>query len=373
MHALGAMAGGIAHDFNNILMVVQGYTQQLLHESQSLSNAERQGLLCNIISAAQDGAEMVERLREFHLPDAADQPYQALDLNRLITQAVAFTRPKWYTECRSRGCAVSVREELSAIPPIHGHPVELRELLTNLIFNAVDAMPNGGLLTLRTRREGQEVLLDVTDTGSGMTERVRHHCLDPFFTTKGTQSMGMGLSLVHEFAERHHASLNVESKPGQGTTFHLRFAADVPAPDESPDAASDPSVRLKILVVDDDKSVGELICQMLVSEGHEVSQRCDPHEALRDATARFFDVVVTDQSMPLMNGEDLAAALKTAQPNTRIILITGFGSDGLGRPSIDCVLSKPFSAETLLRAVAATLASPPTPASSPRETAVLTH
>ncbi len=150
LHVLGTMASGIAHDFSNILTIILGFSEQLLLEGQSLSRAERQDLLRAIVLAAHDGADMVGRLREYHFPTPADQVYQAVDLNRLIEQSIALTKPKWRADSRTHGSDITIRQDLSPIPPVHGHPAQLREMLTNLIFNAVDAMPKGGTLTLRT-------------------------------------------------------------------------------------------------------------------------------------------------------------------------------------------------------------------------------
>jgi len=359
LHSLGTMASGIAHDFNNILMLIRGFADELLHEGPGLSSGARQKLVGSIVAATHDGAGMVERLCEFHLPAAADQPYQAVDLNHLVTQAVAFTRPKWHTECRSHGCDITVRRELEDIPSIHGHPTELREILTNLIFNAIDAMPEGGSMTLRTRAEGRQVVLEVADTGTGMTERVRRHCLEPFFTTKGGHGTGMGLPVVHEIVERHGATLEVESESGKGTVFRLRFAGDTPAGSEKSAVSPGAGGRLNILVVDDDPAIGDLVAQMLAADGHRVRVTSDPHEAMRDSISEFFDLVVTDQSMPLMNGEDLAVVIKSSRPTTRILLITGFGTEGFNRGDLDSVLAKPFTAESLRCGIAEAFASPP--------------
>src|ERR1700761_7800783 len=146
-----------------------------------------------------------------------------------------FTKPKWYTECRTRGYNITLQQELSEVPPMHGHPTELREILINLIFNAVDAMPKAGTLTLRTRRESGQIILEVADTGVGMTERVRRHCFEPFFTTKGEHGTGMGLPMVHEILAHHGATTDIESEPGKGTTFRVRFPVETPA------AAGEPS------------------------------------------------------------------------------------------------------------------------------------
>ncbi|MEI9896595.1 MAG: response regulator [Chthoniobacter sp.] len=349
LHVLGTMASGIAHDFNNILTIVMGFAEQLLLEGQSLSLADRQDLLRTIVLAAHDGADMVERLREYQLPVPADQVYQPVDLNRLIEQSIALTRPKWHADSRTQGSNIIVRRDLSDLPPIHGHPAELREMLTNLIFNAVDAMPQGGTLTLRTAREAGQIVLEVHDSGMGMSDRVRRHCREPFFTTKGHHGTGMGLPMVQSTAERHGAILDIESETGKGTVFRLRFNDPAPRNTESPQRALG---SLDILVVDDEPMVCELTARLLADAGHRVRTAPDPHEALRMAAAGSFDLVVTDRAMPLMNGERLASAIKAACPATRILLATGSTGGEMADGSFDGILAKPFTSEALRSAVA---------------------
>ena len=184
LRALGMMAGGIAHDFNNALTMVLGYSELLLPYVQAKAPARELGYLHHVISAAQDATHVVARLRDFYRP-ATDEIRLAVDLNDIVQQAVSLTLPRWSSKSLADGVQIDMRTQLNEVPLISAHAPELREVLTNLIFNAVDAMPSGGTISIATSYEGEKVRLAVGDTGIGMTEEERQLCLEPFFTTKG--------------------------------------------------------------------------------------------------------------------------------------------------------------------------------------------
>ncbi len=229
-------------------------------------------------------------------------------------------------------------------------------MLANLIFNAVDAMPNGGTITVRARAEGASVRLEVSDTGTGMSDAVRLHCLEPFFTTKGQHGTGLGLSLVHTTVQRHAGTLTIESEPGRGSTFIVRL----PLPDEPARAAekidSPASVGpLHILLVDDDPLVRTSAVAQLNSQAHSVETATNGREGLDRFTAGRFDLVVTDRAMPEMGGDQLAAAIKRSAPDTPVIMLTGFGdlmaAKGEHPPGVDAVVSKPVTLDALTQAI----------------------
>jgi CheY-like chemotaxis protein len=234
--------------------------------------------------------------------------------------------------------------------------VELRDALTNLIFNAVDAMPEGGALTLRTRAvtdEGRSaVQVEVTDSGIGMDEATRRRCIEPFFTTKGERGTGLGLASVYGMLQRHDARLEIDSAPGQGTTMRMIFPAAVDeAAATGKHAASHFTLRrLRILVIDDDPILIRSMQDVLEAEGHQLEtalggqQGIDAFAAAR-GTNREFALVITDLGMPRVDGRKVAAAIKELSPRTPIILLTGWGQRLLDEndipPNIDRVLSKP--------------------------------
>ena len=364
LSALGTMAAGIAHDFNNALTLILGYSDLLLAGAKARGGETETSQLHAITTAAQDAAQIVRRLREFHRPDEGLETRVVLQLNALIEQAVSLTRPKWHEQVRHRGVEVDIRTELKELPPLQGDPAELREMLTNLIFNAVDAMPEGGVITVRTQIDDGEALLRVTDTGTGMDEETRRRCLEPFFTTKGERGTGLGLSAVYGIIERHGGAMEIESEPGQGTTFCIRLpvAIGAAAAESAPTAngaaeteGRDASGIRRILVVDDQEIIRDVIQQQLAEDGHDVQTAGSGREALELLGTLNYDLLVTDHSMPGMTGEELAVQVKVRHPGTAVILLTGFGGsvndNARAMPGVDMILGKPASSFELRRAI----------------------
>jgi PAS domain S-box-containing protein len=356
LRAMGQMASGIAHDFNNSLSPIVGLAD-LLMRRPDLPADTAQTYVRLINTAAQDASAVVRRLRELYRDHGESATDAAVDLPRCIEEAVALTQPRWKSEALGHGVAIQVETDAAGdVPVILGDPAAIREMLTNLIFNAVDAMPQGGTITVRARAEGSEVWLRVSDTGTGMSEDVRQRCLEPFFSTKGQHGTGLGLSLVHATVQRHRGSLAVQSEPGRGSTFAIRLpvhARPVPVPlDSAPATASRP---LRILVVEDDPIVRLSVTEQLRSESHTVETASNGLEGLEKFTSGRFDVVVTDRAMPEMGGDQLAATIERLAPETPVVMLTGFGElmdakreQPLG---VDTVVSKPVTLDALTQAI----------------------
>jgi signal transduction histidine kinase len=346
LHAFGTMASGVAHDFNNALATILGFGEVALRECAL--HPDPAGLhkyLNIIITAARDGADMVTRLREFYRPDEQGEPRVIIDLNHLVDQAITITQPKWKSQALGAGKKIDIRTELSESPLVAGDAGELREMLTNLIFNAVDAMPRGGRITMRTRVDGDRVLVEVTDTGFGMTEEVRRRCLEPFFSTKGQHGTGLGLAMVYGIIERHGGILDLESTLGTGTTFVISLPKREAAAQSGTHSFEQIDRPLHVLVVDDQPVLCTLLSEYLKNDCHTVVTVNSGTEALQCFAQERFDLVITDQAMPGITGEQLAMQIKTHFPNTPIILLTGFGevSDQASADVIDLVLAKPVS------------------------------
>jgi signal transduction histidine kinase len=224
LSAFGEMAGGVVHDFSNALMSVIGYSEMLL-SNPAVRGDEATALeyLRIINTAGRDGAHVVSRLRDFYRPRGASDMFEMLDLNEIITQSLALARPR----CAKRDIDHGIRFEtdLDGSATIAGIGAELREVLTNLIFNSVDATPAEGVITLRTKQQDDRVIVEVIDTGVGMSPDVRQRCLEPFFTTKGDFGTGLGLAMVFGIIKRHQGTLELDSEPGKGTTVRLRLPA----------------------------------------------------------------------------------------------------------------------------------------------------
>ncbi|MEK7371640.1 MAG: ATP-binding protein, partial [candidate division NC10 bacterium] len=354
LRALGEMASGVAHDFNNMLAVIVGRAQLMLADIQ---DPRHRRWLQVIERSALDGAQTVRRLQEFSRV-RRDQPFVAVNVNRIVEEALEATSPRWQEEPRSRGIVVEVSTRLNPdLPPVAGDPAELREALTNLILNAVDAMPQGGTLTLETRRADGRVEILVSDTGVGMPEDVRERIFDPFFTTKGSQGTGLGLAMTYGILSRHDARVTVESEEGRGTTFRLSFAAsDLPAEPRIDAEAPRPAGPLRCLVVDDEPDVGEVLGDVLASAGHTAVVVGSGVEAIERFQAERFDVVFTDLAMPGLTGWEVARRIKGLAPGMPVFLVTGFGvevsAEEMKAKGVDAVLPKPLRIQDTLAALA---------------------
>lgn len=323
LRAFGEMAGGIVHDFNNSLMSIIGYSDLLLHDPDTLNDRETTlDYLKTLNIAGRDAAQVVGRLREFYRGREIADVFASVDLNAVIEESASLTQPKWKTQALESGRQIAIAFDLEKLPTISGDASELREIATNLILNAVDAMPGGGTITLRSRRDGSAVLFEIDDTGTGMTEEVRARCLDPFFSTKGDNGTGLGLSMVFGIVKRHNGTLNITSAPGHGTTFHLRFPTEEHASNAA--FAETPALdrRLRVLVVDDDPAPREIVSKYLAADGHEVITASNGAEAMVKIMQEPFDLLLTDHAMAGMNGLQLTAALQKMGSGQPVILMT---------------------------------------------------
>lgn len=356
--ALGTMAGGIAHDFNNALSVIMGFSDMLLEKAEDgLAREEAEEGLATILTAAEDAAKIVGRLREFYRRDTATEAVRVpVNFNELIQQAVTLTQPRWETQSRAAGSPIHVVTNLGNIGFVSGDPASLREMLTNLIFNAVDAMPDGGTITVRSGGTDEEVRIELADTGVGMSDEVRERCLEPFFTTKGKKGTGLGLAMVFGIVQRHGGTLDIESAIGKGTTFIFRFPSTAAPPQETAKLSEALSRPLRILVVDDQPVLCQLMCDFLESDMHSVETATNGQQALEKFRNGKFDLVITDHIMTEMNGEQLAAEVKKIAPRIPVVLVTGFaqGSHPAEKheSAIDFVLGKPMSHASLRKALA---------------------
>ena len=356
LRALGQMASGVAHDFNNALVPILGFSELLQLSPGVLADRERAVSYINMIhTAAGDAAKVVSRLKQFYRKQEEGDAFETVDVQKLVTQAVTLTQPKWKDQTQAKGATIRVESKLGCVPPVLGDESALREVLTNLIFNAVDAMPAGGLITVRTRLDGNFAIIEVADTGSGMTDEVRKRCLEPFFTTKGERGTGLGLSMVFGIVQRHGGSVDIESEVGKGTTFILKLPLQIAhaAAATAVDSKAVPR-NLGVLVVDDEPQVRDFVAAALAEDGHRVEVASDGAGGLRRFRDDAFDVVITDKAMPGMSGDQMASAMKLMKPGTPVILLTGFGQflDKADLPGIDVLLNKPVGLQSLREALA---------------------
>jgi len=359
LRAVGQMASGIAHDINNALSPVSLYAEAMLETEKNLSERAR-GYLETIQRSVEDVAQTVARMREFYRPREQQIALTAVQLNIMVQQVVELTRARWSDQPLQSGIVIHAATELAPdLPKIMGVEGEIREALTNLVFNAVDAMPEGGTLTLRTRLADADpqpaaVVVEVADNGIGMDEDTRRRCLEPFFTTKGERGTGLGLAMVFGMVQRHSAEMEIESTPGAGTTVRLVFAVSAtiaaePGQPAHAHALKVPS-RLRLLLIDDDPILLKSLRDALEADRHVIVAASGGEAgiaAFRMALDRneTFDAVFTDLGMPYVDGRRVAVAVKEMSPATPVIMLTGWGrrlvSEGDIPPHVDRVLAKP--------------------------------
>jgi signal transduction histidine kinase/ActR/RegA family two-component response regulator/HAMP domain-containing protein len=362
LRALGQMASGIAHDINNAISPIALYTESLLEREPGLSDRAR-NYLTTIQRAIEDVAETVARMREFYRQREPELSLSRVDLNRLIAQVIELTRARWSDVPLQQGIVIRLQTELAPdLAVIMGSEVEIRDALTNLVFNAVDAMPDGGTLTLRTLctlsrgnvgdESFSDVLVEVSDTGVGMNDETRRRCLEPFYTTKGERGTGLGLAMVYGMIQRHSAELEIDSVVGKGTTVRVLFgAAQAQLVDTERSAVRlQPAQRLRILLVDDDPLLIKSLRDILEGDGHVITVADGGQHGIdtflsAQQRANPFSLVITDLGMPYVDGRKVAAAVKVATPSTPVIMLTGWGRRLLAEndipPYVDRVLSKP--------------------------------
>jgi len=323
LRALGQLASGVAHDFNNSLAAILGRAQLILRRVKDEELIRSLGI---IVTAAEDAAATVRRIQTFARKSVAAE-LELLDVTGLLRDAIEITRTRWENEARAEGSNVDV--SLNAEDGLFtlGNASELREVFVNLIVNAVDAMPQGGSLTICCNRNGNRLRLRFADTGTGMKEEVRERVFEPFYTTKGVHGTGLGLAVSYGIIERHQGLISVESKLGRGTTFYIDLphaeAAEVLPEEKKADAQT---ASLSVLVVDDEQFVRETLAEMLVDLDHRVVMVECGREALQKVSSGDFDLVFTDLAMPEMDGWETARAIRKSHPDLPVVLVTGYGA-----------------------------------------------
>jgi signal transduction histidine kinase len=358
--ALGQMVGGIAHDFNNALMPIVGLSNFFLSDPHALDNPDQMRAdLEAIRSSASAAADVVRRLREFYRPEDALET-TSVDLSRLVDHVILLTEPAWKVQAEAEGRKLHVVNDIKDLPAIPANEPRLREALVNLVLNAVDAMPGGGVIRLSAESDAETVTLSLSDTGSGMPDDVRKRCFEPFFTTKGSRGSGLGLAMVYGIVTRHGGRISVASQVGKGTTFVIRLPLPVPAPTVAATQKPHPPVDraspvFTILVVDDEERALSLIRRFLSFNGHTVLTAVSGQEALDTFRQTSVDLVVTDRAIPDLSGDRIAAEIKRLSPTTPVIMLTGFGDFMEVRrekpAGVDCLLGKPITPDQLQTAV----------------------
>lgn len=358
LQALGEMAAGVAHDFNNVLSAILGRAQML---EIMLTDPDHLRSVGVIAKAALDGAGTVRRIQAF-AKEKPESPLGPVPLNAIVRETIERAAPLATLPQRP----VELVMELQEAPQVFGDAIELREALTNLIHNALDAMPHGGRLTVRTGTDGNP-WFEVWDTGIGMDAETANRIFDPFFSTKGDQGSGLGLSVTYAIVQRHGGRFEVDSERNRGTRIRVYLkeaqASDwssAPDPATSPVSESEvPRRGARVLLIEDDVAVRDVLADILRTGAHQVMVAGDGPEGLQRFAENEFDMVLTDLGMPQMDGWAVAQAVKAERPEVPVGLITGWGHDldeaSLAARGVDVLVTKPVRMNQVLQAVSAVL------------------
>jgi signal transduction histidine kinase/CheY-like chemotaxis protein len=369
LSALGELASGVAHDFNNTLAGILGRAQ-LLQRTNDLEKIKRG--LDIIIKTAEDGAKTVKRIQDF-ARQRRDHNFELVSIDQILMDASEITRPRWKNCAEASNIHITLELQIGSNALVMGDDSELREVLVNIVFNAIDAMPEGGTLTLSTRTESDSVIIKVIDTGVGMYPEVRSRIFDPFFTTKGKAGLGLGLAVSFGIIRRHGGTIEVESQYGRGTEFCITLPlakiaeksvtqpVEIVAPvsSELPAPIAEPSLErmpVRLLVVDDEDFVRDLLREILEGEQCDVRVAESGSEALALFRETEFDGVFTDVGMPGMSGWELAREIRQTNQKIPIAVITGWGeavgSHEQKAAGVDWIIAKPFTADRIVELVA---------------------
>ena len=358
LRSLGQMTSGICHDINNSLTPIMGYIDLLRDDEDLMKRNEKEFNM--IIKSTKNIARTIDRLKDFYKNKLSEENLYEKDINKIIMNTIELTAHRWKNMAESTGLVIEIKTDFQMdLPTVRIDESEIMEALTNLILNACDAMPDGGTLHFKTTQIVDKISIELTDTGIGMDAETLEHCIEPFFTTKGNQGTGLGLSMVYGVIERHEGEIMIDSHKNNGTTVKIILPINMTKDEKKliSDISSF-SASLKILVVEDDEIISGMLKQILLKRNHSIEISKNGKEALKmfiqeQRTGRPFNLVITDLGMPEMDGISLSKILKKTSPGLPIILLTGWGTlmNKDEHPSIDCLLKKPILQEDLIRAI----------------------
>ena len=370
LRALGQMASGVAHDVNNALTPIVGYSSLLSSLMPDMPEAAKRALSV-MKRSGEDIARIVTRMREFYRRRGDTEQLSRVNINQIIEEVIELTRPRWRDLSQRQGVSITVSHELEPdLPPLLSDPAELREALTNLIFNSVDALPRGGTITLATRTAAsvvckkpgtptKQLQVEVRDNGMGMDEKTRQRCLEPFFSTKAKHGgTGLGLAMVYGMVQRHEGTISITSAPERGTCIQLTFPVreQLPAPVVQAAPRISQPRSLLVLCIDDEQMVRQTINDSLTTFNHRVTMADSGKsgvELFRIAMLKNqpYEVVITDLGMPEMDGHQVARLIKAESPETPVVMLTGWGTmmkdEGETAPEVDAILAKPVRIDEL--------------------------
>lgn len=355
LRVLGELAGGIAHDFNNLLTTILGFSQII--QTRELSEDIRT-FVDFIHKSAVDGKKIVERIQSFNRQQLGKRKEVHL-INPLVESGIEMARPRWKHFYETYGNNLLVIRDLKSNSKIYCVEHEIREVIINILSNSMDAMEQGGTLTIRTYDEDDRVVVEISDTGSGISDEVREQIFEPFYSTKGTKGTGLGLSIVRDIINDHGGNIKIESEIGKGSTFKLYFnkyieSEDIIIPSDTKISANlNLDKELNILVVDDIPQVGGTVVEMLRTIGLHAGIETESSKVMHRLSSKKHDIIICDLAMPEMNGISLSQQVKEKYPDIKFIILTGW-PEKLKKEdynSVDLILRKPITIEELAQAI----------------------
>ena len=354
LKSIVTITAGISHEFNNLLAIISSNVQLL--EATYKDDRVLTAALRTIMKASDDGSEITSNMLKFTKTYQGTKELESTCIRDMIEQSIDFTKPRWKNEAQAKGIDYKMdTEEMKSVPYIMCKHSEIREIFTNLINNALDAMPKGGKISFRTWSVDDAVLVSITDNGGGMSENVKRNIFDPFFSTKGVEGTGLGMSIVYGIVTRHGGNIDVASKIGKGTTFTLQFP--IPTIKKSQIEAlkheQETNVKnLHILVVDDEEAIRNILEQFLSRDGHTVKTVDNGAEAINMVEGEDFDLVLSDLAMPNVFGYDVVKAIDGLEKRPKIGIITGWNEEHAPADKeikVDFYLKKPFKKTDLTK------------------------
>ncbi|MEJ8552690.1 ATP-binding protein [Tepidibacter sp. Z1-5] len=345
LKALGEIANGVAHDFNNILATISGYVDLSLAKRQDDNIRE---YLEIIKRASLDGAEMLRRIQEF-TKNIREEENSFFRFERIMKIVLNMINPR-IDDKAMLGIDININEELDAKGYVKGREFEIREVMINILNNAIDAMPSGGDIKIKTYNIDNYIYIEIEDSGDGIPKNILSRIFDPFFSTKGVNGNGIGLSVSYKIIKDHGGSIKVETEEGIGTKFiislpmHLEEIININTESEEKDEKYH-----KILVVDDKIQVAMATGEIIKSIGKEVDICYSGKEALQKLEVEKYDLIISDLAMPNLNGIELAKKVKDKYPHIKFVLMTGWlgDIDNYNDTTIDYILEKPFGIDEI--------------------------
>ncbi len=357
LDAMRTMTAGIAHEFNNVFAVISG-NAQLLKQGHK-GDEEFKDELNGINNAIDRGTKIIREIKGFNDVKINTAEYFHFNIGKLIKQALDFTMPRWKDEAQARGISYDIdKEEIKELPAVFGNPSEIKEVLINIINNALDAMPDGGHLSFNTWSKDETVSVSVSDTGKGMTDDVKNRIFDPFFTTRSPEGTGLNMSNAHSITIRNGGRISVESEPGKGTTVTIRFGMTkgIDKPEILPESTQETKTkRGNILVLDDNETICRLLDKFLSEEGYIVKTANNGVDAMKLLESETFDLMLSDNAMTKDKGFDLIKSLDALENRPEIGIITGREDESVIKKKEDLkahfIAEKPFNLPELLREI----------------------